>query len=94
MFAARLGIKAPPPMIEIIDEIAPRPIMLVGSAISAPYLGSEADHLKIYAQRAGENAELWILTDAGHCGGPHARPEEYATRMVEFFDTAFKIKRR
>ena len=94
MFAARLGIKAPPPMIEIIDEIAPRPIMLVGSAISVPYLGSEADHLKLYAQRAGENAELWILTDAGHCGGPGTRPEEYAARMVEFFDTAFDIERR
>jgi len=94
MFAARLGMKAPPPIIEIIDEIAPHPIMLVGSAVSAPYLGSEADHLEIYAQHAGENAELWILTDAGHCGGPRARPEEYAARMIEFFDTAFNIERR
>lgn len=94
MFAARLGMAAPPPMIEIIDEIAPRPIMLVGSAISAPYIGSESDHLEMYAQRAGENAELWILTDAGHCGGPKARPEEYAARMIEFFDTALNIQRR
>ena len=94
MFAARLGMQAPAPMIEIIDEIAPRPIMLVGSGISAPYLGSESDHLEIYAQRAGENAELWVLSDAGHCGGPRARPEEYAARMIEFFDTAFNIQRR
>ena len=94
MFAAKLGIQAPAPMIEIIDDIAPRPIMLVGSGISAPYIGSESDHLKIYAQHAGENAELWVLPDAGHCGGPSARPEEYATRMVKFFDTAFNIQRR
>jgi pimeloyl-ACP methyl ester carboxylesterase len=94
MFAARLGMPAPPPMIEIIDEIAPRPIMLVGSGISTPYLGRESDHLEIYAQRAGENAELWVLSDAGHCGWPSARPEEYATRMVEFFDNAFNIQRR
>ena len=94
MFAARLGMKAPQPMIKIIDDIAPRPIMLIGSAISVPYLGSEADHLKLYAQHAGENAELWILADAGHCGGPRARPEEYATRMIEFFDTAFDSQKK
>ena len=94
MFAARLGMQPPAPMIEIIDEITPRPIMLVGSGISHSIIGSEADHLELYAQYAGENAELWILTDAGHCGGPGARPEEYAMRMVEFFDNAFDIERR
>ena len=93
MFAARLGMKAPPPMIKIIGDIAPRPIMLVGSGIPFRFVGSEADHLEIYAHYAGENAELWVLPDAGHCGGPRARPEEYAHRMVEFFDTAFDIQR-
>jgi pimeloyl-ACP methyl ester carboxylesterase len=93
MFAARLGMKAPPPMIEIIGDIAPRPIMLVGSGIPFKFVGSEGDHLEIYARYAGENAELWVLPDAGHCGGPRARPEEYAHRMVEFFDTAFDIQR-
>ena len=92
MFAARLGIQAPPPMIEIIGEIAPRPIMLVGSGISLPYIGSEGDYLKMYKEYAGDNAELWILPDAGHCGGPRARPDEYTSRMVEFFDEAFGIR--
>ena len=94
MYQVKLGIDAPPPMIEIIGDIAPRPIMLVGSGISHPIIGSEGDHLGYYARYAGENAELWVLPDAGHCGGPHARPEEYATRMVEFFDKAFDIQRR
>lgn len=94
MFEVKLGIDAPAPMIEIIGAVAPRPIMLVGSGIPQPFIGSEGDHLKLYAQYAGENAELWLLSDAGHCGGPRARPEEYATRMVEFFDTAFDIQRR
>ena len=94
MFAARVGMKAPAPMIEIIGNIAPRPIMLVGSGISYPFIGSEGDHLGFYAQYAGENAELWVLPDVGHCGGPYARPEEYAGRMVEFFDTAFDIQRK
>jgi hypothetical protein len=57
MFEVRLGIDAPAPMIEIIDDIAPRPVMLVGSGIPFPFVGSEGDHLKYYAQYAGENAE-------------------------------------
>ena len=94
MYEVKLGIEAPTPMIEIIGDIAPRPIMLVGSGIPHTFVGSEGDHLEFYARYAGENAELWVLPDAGHCGGPHARPEEYANRMVEFFDTAFDIQRK
>jgi alpha/beta superfamily hydrolase len=94
MFEIALDIDAPSPMIEIIDDIAPRPIMLVGSGIPHPFVGSEGEHLNNYAQYAGENAELWVLPDAFHCGGPVIRPEEYATRMVEFFDSAFDIQRR
>jgi pimeloyl-ACP methyl ester carboxylesterase len=94
MYEIKLDIDAPAPMIEIIGNIAPRPIMLVGSGIPHPFVGSEGDHLEFYARYAGENAELWVLPDAGHCGGPRARPEEYAHRMVEFFDTAFDIQRK
>jgi len=94
MYEIKLDIDAPTPMIEIIGDIAPRPIMLVGSGIPHPFVGSEGDHLEFYARYAGENAELWVLPDAGHCGGPRARPEEYAHRMVEFFDTAFDIQRK
>ncbi len=94
MFEIKLDIDAPAPMLEIIDEIAPRPIMLAGSGIPRPFVGSEGDHLEHYAHYAGGNADLWVLPDAGHCGGPQARPEEYAARMVEFFDAAFEIERR
>jgi hypothetical protein len=68
--------------------------MLVASGIPFPFVGSEGDHLKLYAQYAGDNAALWVLPDAGHCGGPRVRPGEYAARMVEFFDTAFENERR
>ena len=93
-FEVKLGIDAPAPMIEIIDEIAPRPIMLVASGIPFAFVGSEGDHLQFYAQHAGKNASLWVLPDAGHCAGPSVRPEEYSVRMVEFFDRAFDIERR
>jgi len=94
MYEVKLDIEAPAPMIEIIDEIAPRPIMLVGGGISLAFVGSEGQHLQTYRDYAGENAELWVIPESFHCNGPQVRPDEYATRMVEFFDTAFDIERR
>ncbi|GAB4422048.1 MAG: alpha/beta hydrolase [Anaerolineales bacterium] len=94
MFEVRLGIDAPTPMIEIIDDIAPRPIMLVGGGVSRPFIGSEAKGLQKYLHYAGENAELWVISEAFHCDGPGLRPDEYASRMIAFFDQAFDVERR
>ncbi len=94
MFEIKLDIEAPAPMLEIIDDIAPRPIMLIGGGTPMPFTGSEGEHLKLYQQYAGENAELWVIPEAVHCDGPLRRPEEYARRIVEFFDAAFDIERR
>jgi hypothetical protein len=56
--------------------------------------GSEADMMiPRYARAAGPNAQVWIIPEAVHCDGPARRPEQYAQQMVEFFDTAFGIKR-
>jgi pimeloyl-ACP methyl ester carboxylesterase len=89
MSEQQLGVKAPPPMIEIIGKIAPRPIMLVGGGTPLSYVGSEAPHVQRFAAYAGENAAVWIIPEAHHCDGPIQRPEEYSTRMVGFFDKAF-----
>jgi len=94
MYEVKLGIDAPAPMIEVIDEIAPRSIMLVGGGIPMAFVGSEGQHLQVYRDYAGENAELWVIPESFHCNGPQVRPDEYAIRMVEFFDTAFDIERR
>lgn len=88
------GIDAPAPMVDIIGDIAPRPIMLVGGGVPQPLIGSEADMMVArYAQFAGSNAQTYIIPEAVHCDGPNYRPDEYAARMVDFFDTAFGIKR-
>ena len=94
LYAAQLDIAAPAPMIEIIDDIAPRPIVMVGGGTAMPLMGSEAEHLQKFLQYAGKNAELWVIPEAFHCDGPWYRPDEYSARMVEFFDTAFSIQRR
>ncbi len=94
MLEIKLGFEAPAPMVEIIDDIAPRPIMLVGGGIPQPFVGSEGQHLQFYQRAAGENADLWVIPEALHCDGPGVRPDEYAARMIEFFESSFDIARR
>jgi pimeloyl-ACP methyl ester carboxylesterase len=91
--AMKLGMDPPSPLIEIIDDIAPRPIMLVGGGMSRPLYGNEGAFMLYYARYAGNNAETWIIPEAYHCDGPVLRPEEYATRMIKFFNSAFGLNR-
>jgi dienelactone hydrolase len=94
LYATQLDMKAPPPMVEQIGDIAPRPIMIVAGGQSRPLFGSEAERvIPLFTDAAGSNAQAWIISEAFHCDGPARRPEEYAQRMVEFFDTAFGITR-
>jgi pimeloyl-ACP methyl ester carboxylesterase len=93
-YQRHLGIEAPAPMIEIIDDIAPRPIMLVAGGVERPFLGNEARDAFHYAQFAGDNAEVWVIEEAYHCDGPKKRPEEFAARLIGFFDAAFGVESR
>jgi pimeloyl-ACP methyl ester carboxylesterase len=92
MFKMKLGF-APSPMIEIIDDIAPRPIMLVGGGRPRSALGGEEILQGRYLESAGDNAQMWIIPEATHCDGPKLRPDEYAARMIAFFDAAFGTNR-
>lgn len=93
VYTIKLGIEAPTPLTDIIDEIAPRPITLVGGGTQRPLLGSESSRYTLrYAKIAGDNAQAWIIPEATHCDGPYVRPEEYSKRMIEFFNSAFEIE--
>jgi pimeloyl-ACP methyl ester carboxylesterase len=94
LLALRLGIVPPPPLTEVLDKISPRPLMFVGGGMERPLIGSEADlFTRREAALAGSNAQVWVIPEATHCDGPRVQPEEYAARMVAFFDAAFAIKR-
>jgi hypothetical protein len=51
-------------------------------------LGNEKAHIRLYQQAAGSNAQLWEIPGATHCDGPSAAPDEYARRMLDFFNAA------
>ena len=89
MYTVKLDIELPEPLTNRLGDIAPRPVMLVGGGTARPHIGSEAELFTLrYAKIAGDNAQAWIIPEATHCNGPSLRPEEYARRMIEFFDDA------
>jgi pimeloyl-ACP methyl ester carboxylesterase len=85
LVSLRTGLPLPAPVIDDIGRIAPRPIFLIGTGIGGPPYGDEEPMVRRYAEHAGSNAEVWIIPEAAHCGGRIARPEEYAQRMIGFF---------
>lgn len=84
-FEARLGVPAPQGVKDVIGWIAPRPILLITGLQDR----QEADRIRGYYQAAGSNAQLWEIPEVTHTEGPYLRPEEYAARLVGFFDAAF-----
>jgi uncharacterized protein len=94
MYTVKLGIEPPVPLIEVINQINPRPLMLVGGGIPLPPIGSEGDLFTYrFAKLAGPNAQAWVIPEATHCDGPIQIPDQYSQRMVKFFDEAFGIVR-
>ena len=80
LFELRLGMRAPPSVVDVIGDIAPRPVFLVATEdIERRFVGR-------YYEHAGEPRTLWEIPEANHGGGFRARPEEYEQKLVEFFD--------
>ena len=89
MLSQKIDMPPPPAMIDLIGKIDKAPIMLVAGGTPHPLFGPEATAQKRFAAFAGDNAEVWVIDEAFHCDGPAYIPEEYAARMVAFFDEAF-----
>jgi pimeloyl-ACP methyl ester carboxylesterase len=81
-FEWRIGITAPPSVVEMLPEIAPRAVLLIAT-------GQDVMEVRIaenYYQHAGEPKTLWKIPEAGHGGGLLARPDEYAQTVTTFFN--------
>jgi uncharacterized protein len=81
--AWRTGVSAPPAVVEVIADIAPRPIFLISTGQDI-----EQRMARYYYERAGHPKSLWEIPETGHGGGLATRPDEYEERIVLFFDTA------
>ncbi len=80
LFELRLGMRTPPSVVDVIGDIAPRPVFLVATEdIERRFVGR-------YFEYAGEPKTLWEIPEANHGGGFGARPEEYREKLVGFFE--------
>ena len=73
---------------EELPFVAPRPIQLVHGTgdLLIPY-----DHA-LRLRAAEPSAGLWTLEGVGHADAYEADPDEYARRVLEFFDAALRVQ--
>ena len=81
------GMRTSTSLKEIIERIAPRPVLLV----AAGGFPQEIPANRIYKEHAGPTAELYELPEAGHTGGLRSRPAEYERRTTAFLDRALGL---
>ena len=75
----------PPPIVDRIGDISPRPVLLV---YADPGIGGESTRQPEYFAAAGEPKSIWLVPQADHTGGLDAAPDEYERRVVAFLDAA------
>jgi uncharacterized protein len=79
------GISHPASMNELLSKISPRKVLFIAS-------GAEAEIFqgRKYAAANPGNVAVWEIPEAKHTGGIFVRPEEYAQKIVDFFDNTLK----
>jgi len=70
--------------VDVIGSLGPRPVLLIHG-------GNEATSGQILYAQAGDPKELWIVPGAGHGEYQAVNPQEYANRIVSFFDRVFGV---
>lgn len=85
MFAAARVFGGTPPPRPLVDS------MTAAEATRFLFVAAGADPLevafnKLFAQRLGDRAELWVVPNATHTGALATCPDEYAARVARFFD--------
>jgi len=85
--AARIFSGASPddPLKELVARLSPTPLLLIATGRDLP---AELGLNRIYAEAAREPVELWELPDVNHTAAIDERPDEYASRVVGFFNEA------
>ena len=77
------GSAPPPSRAGLIEEIAPRPVLLLSSG-----RGGEARANEAMLRRGGSTTQLWNLPAASHASALRTDPTAYERRVVGFLDRA------
>jgi uncharacterized protein len=80
----------PPPIVERIGLIAPRPVFLI---YADPGIGGESARQPKYYAAAGQPKAIWKVPGSDHTGGLDAQPAEYERRVIAFLDDALLAQR-
>jgi pimeloyl-ACP methyl ester carboxylesterase len=75
------GVKSVRPLSEIVPQIAPRALFLISAGGDIPFA-------RIHFAAAKEPKFYWERNEEGHIDAIFAHPEEYAQKVIEFFDHA------
>ncbi len=78
--ALRSGVKPPMPVMDVVGEIAPRPLLIISSD------PGEDNAFRRYYDYAKEPRTLWVIPNSWHGGNWSVAPEAYAQTMIAFFD--------
>jgi len=81
----RSGTSAQISISEAVGRISPRPLLLISNGPDFDYYQS-----KHYFDLAKEPKEHWNLPDSFHCGGLATHPQEYETKLVDFFNSSLR----
>lgn len=68
---------------DVIDKIAPRPILLMHGGQDPWVIEAHADRL---VERSNQTADYWLIEEADHCHGYNVREAEYRARMITFIE--------
>ena len=79
----RLRVRGGLDPIDVVDRVAPRPLLIVHG--EADELIPVEDAYALYA-RAGEPKQLWIVPDVTHARVAEVEPHAYAERITAFFE--------
>ena len=82
----------PPHLVDLVDEIAPRPMFLIYATEGTG--GEEKRANRAFHRAAGGPKAIWEIPEAGHVGGLEARPREYEQRVTGFFDRSLRGEER
>jgi len=85
---------ASPPthLIDLVDQIAPRAVLL----IYAPAVkgGLEERFNRAYYREANRPKAIWSVAEADHVGAQEVQPQEYEQRVTRFFDQVLGKEQR